>query len=178
MSRYQYDLYIASSWRNEHHASVVTRLRRDGLRVYDYRNPEAGNRGFNWKEIDPNCALWAPNRAVVELGRPGPKAAFALDGAAMLASEACLLLLPSGRSAHLEAGWFAGKGRSLYVLVTESGPTEVPYLLATKTSTTLEGLGLTVDYPEDMPSPDGTVDAESARVARDLRSVRSFGDRR
>lgn len=34
-------------------------------------------------------------------------------------ADACVLVLPSGRSSHLEAGWFAGKGKPVAVFATE-----------------------------------------------------------
>ena len=42
-------------------------------------------------------------------------------------ADACVLVLPCGRSAHLEAGWFAGQGKPVFVL-TQDG--EEPELMA------------------------------------------------
>lgn len=42
-------------------------------------------------------------------------------------ADACVLVLPSGRSAHLEAGWFAGKNKPVYVLTRDG---EEPELMA------------------------------------------------
>jgi len=36
---------------------------------------------------------------------------FHNDIKAMEACDACVLVLPCGRSAHTEAGWFAGRGK-------------------------------------------------------------------
>jgi nucleoside 2-deoxyribosyltransferase len=42
-------------------------------------------------------------------------------------ADACVLVLPCGRSAHLEAGWFAGKGKPVFVLTFDG---EEPELMA------------------------------------------------
>ena len=42
---------------------------------------------------------------------------FKYDFDNMKSAGACVLLLPCGRSAHLEAGWMAGAGKPVYVLV-------------------------------------------------------------
>lgn len=54
---------------------------------------------------------------------------FGLDFDAMKWAHACVLLLPSGNSAHLEAGWFAGKGKPVAVLVPELREPELMYKL-------------------------------------------------
>ena len=38
----------------------------------------------------------------------------------MEACDACVLVLPCGRSAHLEAGWCCGKGKLVYVYGAEN----------------------------------------------------------
>ena len=45
-------LYVASSWRNPVHPSVVEVLLEAGHEVYDFRNPPGGT-GFSWREVDP-----------------------------------------------------------------------------------------------------------------------------
>lgn len=47
-------IYVASSWRNDIQPQVVETLRKEGFEVYDFKNPEPGNNGFHWSEIDPD----------------------------------------------------------------------------------------------------------------------------
>ncbi len=54
-------IYIASSWRNPFQPELVEILREWGHEVYDFRNPEAGNTGFNWADMDPAWELWTPD---------------------------------------------------------------------------------------------------------------------
>ena len=37
-------------------------------------------------------------------------------------ADTCVLVLPCGRSAHLEAGWFKGRGKRLIVLLEDMEP--------------------------------------------------------
>ncbi len=65
------------------------------------------------------------------------KHGFGLDFADMQWADACVLVLPCGRSAHLEAGWFAGQGKPLHILLSEkSFEHELMYLMATSISIT------------------------------------------
>ena len=44
-------------------------------------------------------------------------------------ADACVLVLPCGRSAHLELGWFVGQGKATCVLHKADDPIE-PELMA------------------------------------------------
>lgn len=103
-------LYVASSWRNAYQPRVVQLLRSAGHEVYDFKNPPNGS-GFGWREIDPNWLTWTPERWREALRHPRAVEGFRSDFEAMQWADACVLVLPSGRSAHLEAGWFAGAGK-------------------------------------------------------------------
>ncbi len=52
------------------------------------------------------------------------------DIRAMEWADACVLVHPSGRSAHLEAGWFAGRGKHLIVLTQDGEQPELMMLMA------------------------------------------------
>ena len=49
------------------------------------------------------------------------------------------MLLPCGKSAHLEAGWFIGRGKSTFILLEDkdSVESELMYKLANKICLTL-----------------------------------------
>lgn len=48
-----------------------------------------------------------------------------------LAADCCVLLLPCGRSAHFEAGYFWGAGKPVHILLAERNEPELMYLGAT-----------------------------------------------
>jgi hypothetical protein len=115
-------IYVASSWRNEHQPSVVTALRAAGHEVYDFRNPAPGDRGFHWSDIDPLWKFWSPGQFRESLDHPIAANGFATDMFALHCCEALVLVMPCGRSAHLEAGWAVGAKRTTVVLLSDDEP--------------------------------------------------------
>ena len=119
-------VYVASSWRNERQPFVVGLLREWGHQVYDFRNPP-GRTGFAWSQIDPRWQSWSAGDYLSALDHPLAEAGFRSDFDAMKWADVCVLVLPCGRSAHLELGWFAGVGKRT-VILTRDG--EEPELMA------------------------------------------------
>ena len=125
-------IYVASSWRNEERQqAVVKRLREIGHEVYDFRQPTEGDNGFHWTEIDPNWKQWTPAEFRNHLlSDPIAESGFAKDFAAMEWADAFVLVMPCGRSAHLELGWAAGARKPTIVLLSDGEP-ELMYRMAT-----------------------------------------------
>jgi hypothetical protein len=121
-------VYVASSWRNPRQPELVQMLRLASFEVYDFREPTPGNHGFSWHEIDPaiprgpaDLSLSA-EQIVTMLRHPAAEDGFGLDMGALKWCDACVLLLPCGRSAHLEAGWAAGAGKFTVGLLADGEP--------------------------------------------------------
>jgi len=123
-------IYVASSWKNTYYPGVVEALRKAGLEVYDFRNPPHGLKGFAWSEIDPNWQSWTAEQYKKALQHPLAQAGFNSDFGAMKWADEFCLILPSGRSAHIEAGWAIGKGKpvSIYLPPGEPITAELMYL--------------------------------------------------
>lgn len=121
-------IYVASSWRNEKCSEVVKILRSIGHEVYDFKNPNGG-RGFHWSDIDENWQQWTPEEYRNNLSHEIAEKGFENDFNAMKWADACVLVLPCGRSAHTEAGWFSGNGKDVYVLLEEKQEPELMYKL-------------------------------------------------
>lgn len=122
--------YVASSWRNEMQPYVVIALRHAGLAVYDFKNPPDST-AFSWSQIDPAWHAWNPQRFIAGLQHPLAQAGFASDMGALNECTAGILVLPSGRSAHLEAGHVIGKGKPLAIyLGSRLVRPELMYLMA------------------------------------------------
>lgn len=114
-------LYVASSWRNPHQPELVDDLRAQGHEVYDFRHPPGGDHlGFSWAEVDPDWRLWEADDYIWALEHPIAKAGFDSDFTAMQWADAGVLVLPCGRSAHLEAGYFVGAGKPLWIWLDRS----------------------------------------------------------
>ena len=123
-------VYVASSWRNQYQPSVVIDLEHAGHRVYDFRNPP-GKAGFQWKDVEEGWMQWDLQR-YRELLQTHPDAArgFLADYRAMQWAEVCVLVLPCGRSAHLEAGYFNGTNKRLIIFIPEAIEPDLMYLMA------------------------------------------------
>ena len=124
-------LYVASSWRNPTQPEVVKTLRSDGHEVYDFRSPGNNTSGFAWREIDPDWQAWTAEKYRRLLTtHPVASHGFVADLRGMQWAEACVLVLPCGRSAHLEAGWFTGQGKRCLILTQDGEEPELMALLA------------------------------------------------
>lgn len=152
-------IYVASSWRNETQPGVVNWLRALGHEVYDFRHPRTGGpadprtleRGFHWSEIDPDWQEWSVERYRQNLlGSQVAADGFAGDWSAMNWADTGVLVLPSGRSSHLEAGYFTGHpSKQLHVLLPPEGrmEPELMYLMADGLHLHIGDLGRAVAEP-------------------------------
>ena len=111
------NVYVASSWRNEYQQDVVKELRDAGHDVYDFKHPTKGNAGFHWSEIDQDWKNWDTRRYREALKHEYAQFGFGRDSDAMTAADACVLVLPCGRSAHIEAGWMKGAGKKVIAYI-------------------------------------------------------------
>lgn len=144
------NIYLASSWRNDQQPEVVNALRHNGHQVYDFRNPGDSKTspvsgdssgGFRWSDIDPSWESWSPWAFTQALGTATATRGYGTDWRGMEWADVGVLLLPSGRSAHLEAGYFAGHpDKSLHILVPELPEPELMYLMADGIHLSIESL--------------------------------------
>lgn len=133
-------IYVASSWRNMYYPEVVQRLREAGHEVYDFRNPPSGDPGFKWSSVSENYMEWEPAEYREQLMHPKAVRQFANDIEAMESCDTCVLVLPCGRSAHTEAGWFAGCGKKTIVYIPERQEPELMYKLFDSVCCSMEEL--------------------------------------
>lgn len=124
-------IYAASSWRNEFHPVIVDQLRAAGHQVYDFRNPPNAT-GFAWEQIGLQRPCTAKEYRSALLTHPRAAQGFMADFAAMRWADTGLLILPCGRSAHLELGWMAGAGKRTLILTQDAEEPELMALLADK----------------------------------------------
>lgn len=133
-------IYVASSWRNTYQQVVVYELRQRGHEVYDFRNPEPGDQGFGWRQCATEDQLKDALAFRDEvLTHPVARAGFCKDMRALTGADATVLVLPCGRSAHLELGYATGAGQRTFVLLDDpmSEP-ELMYLMNTMICVSLD----------------------------------------
>ena len=140
-------IYLASSWRNPHQPSVLAVLRAAGHDVYDFRNPAPDNDGFRWSEIDPAWQEWTPEQYRSALAHPIAERGFKFDMDALRACDACVLVLPCGRSAHLELGWAVGAGKLTFILQLEPQEPELMAKMCTGVVTNVSDMIRLLDRP-------------------------------
>lgn len=133
-------IYLASSWRNPYQPAAVFDLRSAGHEVYDFRNPPNGNPGFAWSEIDPNWRSWSAESYKDALKSPIALRGFMSDFHGMKWADTGVLLLPSGRSSHLEIGWMIGAGKRTIIWTRDGEEPELMALLADEICTSFSGL--------------------------------------
>ena len=110
-------VYVASSWRNEAQEALVKELRDLGYEVYDFKHPEDGKPGFRWSNIDEKWQDWSMEKYLEAIKTDYAQFGFNRDFDAMKEADSCVLCLPCGRSAHLEAGWMKGAGKRVIAFI-------------------------------------------------------------
>lgn len=134
-------IYVASSWRNPHYGGVLDALEQWNIKHYDWRDEE----GFHWSEVFDTMELpmsaaevtrlkidhWTdpiPVQVFAEaLRTPRAEAGFQRDLQNLLAAEALILLLPCGKSAHLEAGFAVAMRKPVALYAKEPLQPELMY---------------------------------------------------
>ena len=111
-------IYLASSWKN----SELVREWAKTLASSPYHHqvdafcdPSTGRYVFHFSEIGDPSELDAINF----LQDPRSQKAFAEDKKWIDWADVCLLILPAGKSSHLEAGYAKGCGKDLVIWQSE-----------------------------------------------------------
>lgn len=149
-------IYIASSWKNKFQQQLVEELRKRGHKVYDFKHPYGRNDVPVWESVSVTQNL---RSAYVEkclkgkdfkrmlLDRQSIKR-FEEHFAVMQDADTCILLLPAGRSSHIEAGHMNGIGKRVFVMDTSKEVTpELMYLALDDYFFDFEELYQAVDKP-------------------------------
>ena len=115
MRNTQMRIYIASSWKNQWHDLVVSRLRKRGYCVYNYREKNAD---FSWEGVDPDYKNWTSKKYLKGLLHRDASEAFWQDMSALDSSDVVVAIEPLGVSSALELGWASGWGKPTILMVT------------------------------------------------------------
>ena len=112
------EIYLATSYRNLNQSVVVDWLRDLGYRVYDFKKAHHGA-DFRYDRYYPDWQDWSSSRFIDSLNDPVLLPFFKRDRDAIDRADGLVLLLPSGRSAHLEAGYAAGQGKPTFIYLLD-----------------------------------------------------------
>jgi len=109
-------IYIASSWKMaDWVVAWKTILKEESHEVDAFCDDSGGRYVFHFSEIGDPADLDAINF----LADPRSRKAFEEDKKWLDWCDCCLLILPSGKSAHLEAGYAKGQGKLLIIWQNE-----------------------------------------------------------
>ena len=127
--KYQY--YIASRWRNKDSVlELAEKLRTKGKTVFCFVDPDKTDYALykeerkhepeEWMERLESTPEWTKNEDLKEI--------LKVDHDALRESETLILLLPAGKSAHIDAGMGHGLGKKC-ILIGEQKEAEVAYMI-------------------------------------------------
>ena len=112
-------IYVASSWRNNQYEDVLGELLIAGHEIWDWRDPPTGTPPFRWQDIVPDYThghAMDTDQFLNVIEQPHAIEGFHADFKGMQWCDLGVLLLPAGRSAHIEAGWIRGQAKDLYII--------------------------------------------------------------
>lgn len=114
-------IYLASSWKMKNVVlDVAEILKTDGHEIDAFCDGTNGRVSFDWSElldIMKQEGLDIEQVDAIEMMKHWRvKEAFEEDKKWIDWADALIMLMPCGRSSHLEAGYAAGKGKKLYII--------------------------------------------------------------
>ena len=121
------NIYLIGSLRNSEVPNIANKIRELGHSVFDdwfAAGPEADDKWREYEQVRGRTYLEA-------LGGEAARNVFAFDKRHLDAADAAILLLPAGKSGHLELGYIIGSGRRGYVLLDSPDRWDVMYQFAT-----------------------------------------------
>lgn len=134
----QYDFFVASRYRNKPEVLRLTNgIREKGKTAYCFIESEASLKHVGGLTEDAEEQMkkyeskenWKEDSAIREI--------FEMDMNALRNSDAIVVLLPAGKSVHIEAGAAYGMGKKC-VLIGEQKETESLYLIFDKQFPTID----------------------------------------
>jgi hypothetical protein len=109
-------IYVVGSLRNPEVPVVGQALRDAGHEAFDDWYGAGPNADDHWRNYEEER-----ERSYVDaLAAPAAEAIFNLDMKWLVWADTAVLVLPAGKSAHMEAGWVKGHGGELHIIMPAS----------------------------------------------------------
>lgn len=139
-------LYVIGSLRNPNIPNIGRQLRAAGFEVFDDWHAAGPRADDHWREYEESRG-----RTYIEaLDGAAASNVFRFDKANLDKADAVVMVLPAGKSAHLELGYVIGTGKPGYILQDpDDCRWDVMYRFATKVCDCVEDL---VDALSPRPS--------------------------
>ena len=127
-------IYLIGSLRNPEVPQIASRLRETGIEVFDDWYAAGEHADDAWRDYET-----ARGRTYVEaLQGLAAEHVFSFDKRHIDRADIGLLVLPAGKSGHLELGYILGQGKRGYILLDKPDRFDVMYRFATKVSESLD----------------------------------------
>ena len=130
-------IYLIGSLRNPEVPRVAAQIRTAGFEVFDDWYAAGPHADDAWRDYEKARGHTLPEALQGEAARH----VFEFDKHWILKSSAVVLMLPAGKSGHLELGWALGQGKPGFVLL-DGDPEryDVMYQFATNVASTVDEL--------------------------------------
>jgi hypothetical protein len=130
-------LYLIGSLRNPEVPKIANILRAEGHEVFDQWYGAGPNADDCWQEYCKNKGM----NYKEALADHGAQHVYNFDRTFLTRSDTVVLVLPAGKSGHLELGWALGQGKRGFILLDgEPERYDVMYNFATGVCLNLEEL--------------------------------------
>lgn len=126
------NIYLASSWKNKEAVLEMASLLRDEGHTVDAFCEDDRAVSFNWSDLfavmDTDGFDITEYDAIDMMNHWMLQDAFMYDKQQLDWCDAVIMMLPCGRSSHMEAGYAVGRGKKLYIVGGfEKGEFDVMY---------------------------------------------------
>lgn len=131
-------LYLIGSLRNPQVPIVGDQLREDGFEVFDQWHSAGPNADEHWRDYE----VGRGHSFIEALQSREAWNTYRFDFVNLAGADLAVLLLPAGKSGHLELGWVRGQGKPGYIVLDPTSQIryDVMYLMATKVFNNVEDL--------------------------------------
>ncbi len=111
-------IYLVGSLRNPEIRAIAKLIRLDGHEVFDDWHAAGPDADEHWQSYEKDRGHGYKDA----LTGPFANHAFALDEFHLTACDAVVMVMPCGKSGHLELGWAIGRGKLGYILFPDGEP--------------------------------------------------------
>ena len=140
-------IYLIGSLKNPAIPAIANELRAEGYDVFDDWFAAGPDADDHWRDYERQRGHSYPEA----LNGIAATHVFNLDYHHLSQADVAVLVLPAGKSAHLEAGWARGRTKPLYVLLDPTVERyDVMYRFATAVSTDLNGIKVLLKHTQQV----------------------------
>ena len=125
-------IYLASSWKMKQAVSLMAVILKDAGHEVDSFCSDDGRKSFDWDELteimEEEGIDISKLDAIEMMNHWRVREAFREDKKYIDWADVLIMIMPCGRSSHLEAGYAVGKGKKMYIIGGfEKGEFDVMY---------------------------------------------------